>query len=253
MSRWSRGRALPLAAAVLAVWSGVRGEAQPPLDAREVRHLVTFRFLPGQLDAALDLYGRHLIPLYREVEAMRTVRVFAEVESPEPLDLMVVTHYDGMAGVDRANQALSRVAPDRVPVAQLYRQIADLSLGHTDQFVELLSPPSAGQAPDQSLEVLEFLRISPGMGSAFERTVLASVHPWEQEPGMRDLLLRSETSRFLVADGWDYLRAYAVRNLAAWQAYTTARAKHSATVTVNRFVEARKTMILREMPDLRVR
>ena len=30
---------------------------------------------------------------------------------------------------------------------------------------------------------------------------------------MRDLVLRSETARFLVADGWDYLRTYAVRNL----------------------------------------
>ena len=70
---------------------------------------------------------------------------------------------------------------------------------------------------------------------------------------MRDLLVRSETARFLVADGWDYLRTYAVRDLAAWQAYTAARARHPAAFATNRVVEARKTIILREIPDLRVR
>ncbi len=63
----------------------------------------------------------------------------------------------------------------------------------------------------------------------------------------------SETARFLLADGWDYLRTYAVRDLAAWQAYSTARSRHPAVWAANRLVEQRKTMIFREIPDLRVR
>ena len=83
--------------------------------------------------------------------------------------------------------------------------------------------------------------------------MLSTVHAWEQQDEVRDIVLRSETARFLVADGWDYLRTYAIRNLAAWQAYTAARARHPAVATANRMVTARKTMILREIADLRVR
>ena len=218
-----------------------------------MRQLVTFRFLPGQTPAALDLYRRFLVPVYREVEPMRTVRFFAEVESPEPLDLMVVTHYADMAGMDRANAALRQPSPDRPPIGELYAQMSDLSLGHHDQFVEVISPPNIAPAADGLLEVLEFLRVSAASAGMFERQILDVVHPWEQEQPMRDIVVRSETARFLVADGWDYLRTYAVRDLAAWQAYATARARHPATFGANRVVEARKTMILREIPDLRVR
>lgn len=248
--------AAALAVAVLALpWNGLRVPlaAQVPAEPREVRQLVTFRFLPGQTRTALDLYRGFLVPIYREVEPMRTVRVFAEVESPEPLDLMVVTHYADMAGMDRANRQLQQLPGDRPPIGELYRQVADLSVGHHDQFVEVLSPPAIAAAPDGLLEVLEFLRVSAGAGAGFERQMLAVVHPWEQEAPMREVIVRSETARFLVADGWDYLRTYAVRDLAAWQAYSAARARHPAAFATNRVVEARKTIILRELPDLRVR
>jgi hypothetical protein len=239
--------ALPLA--------GVVGDvsAQPPSEPREVRQLVTFRFLPGQSSAALDLYRAQIVPVYREIEPMRTVRFLGEVESPEPLDLMVVTHFDSMAGMDRANQLLRQLPVDRPPIGVLYRQIADLSLGHHDQFVEMISPANIAPVPDARLEVLEFLRVSAGSGPAFERHVLATVHPWEQESAVRDLVARTETARFLVADGWDYLRTYAIRDLAAWQAYNTARGRNPAAASLNRFVEAKKTLILREISDLRVR
>ena len=72
--------------------------------------------------------------------------------------------------------------------------------------------------------MLEFLRVTPGSAPAFERQVLDAVHPWEQQTEIRDLVVRTETARFLMADGWDYLRTYAVRDLAAWQAYSAARA-----------------------------
>ncbi len=249
-------------AAGLAVVTAValNGAAVRPLDAqepraesREVRQLVTFRFLPGQSGAATDIYRRHLVPIYRGVEAMRTVRVFSEVESPEPLDLMVVTHYASMAAMDRANAQLFQASQDHPPVGDLYRQIADLSFGHYDQFVEVISPPAVAPFPDGALEVLEFLRLERAFAPAFERQMLDVVHPWEQQVELRDILVRSETARFIVADGWDYLRTYAVRSLGAWQAYVTARDRHPVVAGLNRQVAARKTMIVREVADLRVR
>jgi hypothetical protein len=239
--------------ALILVGTGSHPAAQPRAESREVRQLVTFRFLPGQTRAALDVYRSALLPIYRAVDAMRTVRVYAEVESPEPLDLMVVTHYADMAGMDRANRALRALPPDGPSIGQLYRQVADLSLGHHDQFVEVISPPNVAATPDGLLEVLEFLRIQGGGDGTFERQMLDVVHPWEEELPVRNLIVRSETARFLVADGWDYLRTYAVRDLAAWQAYTTARARHPAAFVSSRMVEQRKTMVLREVPDLRVR
>lgn len=247
------GALLPGALALL--FAGVAGtlSAQLPVESREVRQLVTFRTLPGQTRAALDVYRTGILPIYRGVDAMRTVRVLAEVESPEPLDFMVVTHYADMAGMDRANQTLRLLPPDGPAIGQLYQQVADLSLGHHDQFVEVISPPSIAPAPDGLLEVLEFLRVRAGGSGQFERQLLDVVHPWEEDQAMRNVIIRSETARFLLADGWNYLRTYAVRDLAAWQIYSTARARHPAVLVANRLVEQRKTMILREIPDLRVR
>lgn len=230
-----------------------RLHAQPRAESREVRQLVTFQFLPGQTGAALDLYRNGLMPIYRVIEPMRTVRAFAEVESPERLDLMVVTHYADMAGMDRANASLRSLPPDGPSIAELYQQLANLSLGHHDQFVEVISPPTIAPSPDGLLEVLEFVRLRAGTAGLFERQMLDVVHPWEQEPQLRDVILRSETARFLIADGWDFLRTYAVRDLAAWQAYTSARARHPASFAAQGAVEQRKTMILREIPGLRVR
>jgi hypothetical protein len=251
----TRREVLTAVTALAAGWPAVARalEQPPPLESREVRQLVTFRLLPGQLQAVIDLYGTYLLPLYRETDAIRMVRFFREVESPEALDLMVVTHYESMAAMDRANQAMSRPSSDRPPLGQLYRQIADLSLGHTDQFVELVSPPNVAPVPDRMLDVLEFVRASPGMGTTFERLLLTGLHPWEQEAPVRDVVVRSETARLVIADGWDYLRTYAIRDLAAWQSYTAARARQGAWTTASRFIEARKTMVLSEMAEMRVR
>ena len=116
-----------------------------------------------------------------------------------------------------------------------------------------IAPPNFADAADGALEVLEFLRVPPPSAPAFERQTLTAVQSWEQEQSMRDVVLRSETARFLVADGWDYLRTYSVRTLGAWQAYVAARNRHPGAMAVNRLVESRKTMIVREIAELRVR
>ena len=84
--------------------------AQPRAESREVRQLVTFRFLPGQTRAALDLYRASLVPIYRAVGEIRTVRMFGEVERPEPLDLMVVT---------RTHSYLSSASTVRPPLSSV--------------------------------------------------------------------------------------------------------------------------------------
>jgi hypothetical protein len=249
------GRAACLAAgvAVLAGTAQPASTAQAPLaEAREVRQLVTFRHLPGQSSAAREIYREHLVPIYREVDAIRTVRVFGEVESPEPLDLMVVTHYADLAAMDRVNVHLRRPLPDHPPVGELYQRLSNLSLGHHDQFVELISPPAVASVPDGTLEVLEFFRLDRSSASAFERVVLDTVHPWEQQQEVRDLVYRSETARFLIGDGWDYLRTYAVPSLGAWQRYVALRARQPALSAIADS-PSRKTMVLREIAELRVR
>ena len=242
-----------LAVAALAVWPPAGLTARQLAESREVRQLVTFRWLPGQSRAAREIYRRQLMPIYREIDAMRHVRAFSEVESPEPLDLLLVTHYADLAAMDRANQELARPVAERPPVGMLYDRLSNMSLGHHDQFVEVLSPPAFAPTPDGTLDVLEFIRVEAGFAESFEQHVLSTVHSWEQQDDMRDIVLRSETARFLVADGWDYLRTYAIRNLSAWQAYAAARGRHPAAHAVNRMVAARKTLILREIDDLRVR
>lgn len=249
------GSAALVAAGIAALAGTARpaSPAQAPLaEAREVRQLVTFRHLPGQSAAARKLYREHLVPIYRDVEAMRMVRVLGEVESPEPLDLMVVTHYADLAAMDRATAQLRRPSPDHPPVGELYQRLSDLSLGHHDQFVELISPPAVAAVPDGALEVLEFFRLDRSVAAAFERVVLDSVHPWEQQQEVRDLVVRSETARFLIGDGWDYLRTYAVPSLGAWQRYVTLRARQGALSAIA-VTAGRKTMILREIAELRVR
>ncbi|MEZ5294513.1 MAG: hypothetical protein R2745_25760 [Vicinamibacterales bacterium] len=242
-----------VAAVAAAPGPDARAAAQALAESRELRQLVTFRFLPGQTEPAVDLYRSQVVPIYRQADDIKTVRFLGEVESPEPLDLVVVTHYADMAAMDRANRALASRVDDPVPIGRLYRQLSDLSFGHHDQFVEVLTPPALAAVPDRMLDVLEFIRVAPGMGATFERMTLGAVHAWEQETSIRELVPRTETARFLIADGWDYLRTYAVADLAAWQAYTTARSRHPVTTSAARFVDARKTMVLREMPDLRVR
>ena len=83
--------------------------AQLPFEG-EVRQLVTFRFLPGRSADALRVYTEEALPLYRAGTEMRSFRGLREVESPVPLDLVVVSSFDGMGGMDRSNRELRTLA-----------------------------------------------------------------------------------------------------------------------------------------------
>lgn len=226
--------------------------AAPAQDsAREVRQIVTFRYPPAGLQQAMSLYEQQLLPIYRELPSLVRLRGFREVESPEPLDLVVVSTYRGMAGMDRANDELRRVTRPGAGVPLLYRRLSELATGHHDQFVEMLqtAPPNPG-VPEW-LDVFEYLRTVPDGGGGLEQVLASVVAAWEDAgpPG----LLSAETGRLLVSDGWDYLRLYRVRNLAGWQSYLQARRAQDWSSDLERHVVARKVIILREAAELRVR
>lgn len=68
----------------------VQDAAQEAPALPEVRQLVTFQFQPGKTGEALSIFKEQALPLYEANEAMLFFRGFLEMESPEPLDLIVV-------------------------------------------------------------------------------------------------------------------------------------------------------------------
>lgn len=222
--------------------------------ASDVRQIVTFRFQPGMGDSALAIYARELIPLYAANSAMRRFRGYREAESPEPLDLIIVSSFDGMAGMDASNAALRNLSSGGRSVFQWYGVLAALSLQHHDQFVEVLpelgTPEAAASDSSSTLVVMEYVRVSPGSRSAYERTIGARVRAVERE---KRLTRWSETGRMLVSDGWDYLRLVGVESLGAWQQYQRALGTAGASDDIDRLVVARKTIIVRQVPALSVR
>ena len=70
----------------------------------EVRQIVTFQFAPGRMAEALAIYRDQLRPIYEGIPALLRFRGYSEAESPEPLDLIVVSSYRGMAGMDLAKR-----------------------------------------------------------------------------------------------------------------------------------------------------
>jgi hypothetical protein len=238
---------------LLAVWLAVLAPASPAAQgaAREVRQIVTFRYPPAGLQQALQIYEQQLLPIYRDLPSLARFRGFREVESPEPLDLVVVSTYRDMAGMDRANDEMRRVSRPGPGVPSLYRRLSELGTGHHDQFVEMLYTASPDPGVPEWLEVFEYLRVVPDGGGGLEQVLATSVVAWEHAGPAA--LLSSETGRLIVSDGWDYLRLYRVRNLAGWQAYLHARREQDWATDLERHVARRKVIILREATELRVR
>ena len=188
--------------------------AQMPVEG-EVRQIVTFSFLPARSAEALDLYRERALPLYRADEAMLSFRAFREVESPVPLDLMVVSSFQGMAGMDRSNERLRELAAeDGSSIGAIYGAIGALSSSHTDQFVAMLPALGSGDPASRRLTAFVWYRVEPGRADAFERALASAVVPREAGSGTP-----SATGRFLVSDGWDYLRVLGFDSLGDYQAY----------------------------------
>lgn len=216
--------------------------AQLPVES-EVRQIVSFSFVPGRATEAVNMYRELAIPLYEEDEAMISFRAFREIESPVALDLIVVSAFRGMAGMDRSNSRLSEAG-----IGAFYGQIGPLISGHTDEFVEML--PSLGFSDPSSLSrtALVWYRILPGQRDAFEDALETTVVPWEERSGVP-----SATGRFLVSDGWHYLRFLGFNSLGDYQAYWSEIENLSDQVGLASVIAERREVIVALVAELMVR
>lgn len=213
----------------------------------EVRQLVTFLFEPGRSGDALRIYEEQLRPAYAQLPALRRFRGYREIESPEPLDLVVVSSYRGMAGMDTANAALREQAPGALA---LYGTLAAMSQWHHDQFVEIEPAWSDAAREDTPLIVFEYLRVAPGARRSFERLLVDAVRPFERA---EVLVEWSEGGRMLVSDGWHLLRIHGITSLGAWHERERRYREAPFADAIDELVAARKTIILRVDPRLSVR
>ena len=238
--------------ASIALLSTQRGWAQSSAATAggEVRQIVTFLWLPGMSEPAHGIYERQLKPIYAGLPAIRRFRAYREAESPEPLDLVVVSTYDSMAGMDAANEALRRAPAGGESAFALYGRLSAMTQRHHDQFVEMLPTASDSATDDTDLTVFEYIRVAPGAQARFTTLLLTSVRPFERERG---LYLWSETGRMLVSDGWDFVRIHGLRSLKQWQQYRERMRTASRAVELDRLVAARKTIILTRDTRLSVR
>jgi hypothetical protein len=186
----------------------------------EVRQVVSFRFLPGKTAEAIQVFREEALPLYQANEPMLRFRAYREVESPEGLDLVVISSFRGMEGMDASNRALAEEASRRgTRVGEIYGRIAAGSDGHRDEFVEMDPRLSWGDVEGAGLVVLVRLRIAPGRRSEYETLLRERLVPWEKE---HRLVRGSESGRFLLSDGFDYFRIVGISSLGDWHRYVEA-------------------------------
>jgi hypothetical protein len=224
--------------------------AQSTVRPPEVRQIVTFQFQPGKSDDAMAIYERQLKPIYADVPALRRFRAYREAESPEPLDLVVVSTYDGMAGMDSSNAALKRPRADGTSAFALYGTLSGMTQTHHDQFVEMIPVLSDTAFDIAGLTVFEYVRIAPGRQEDFVTLLWSAVRPYEKAT---QSYAWSEAGRMLVADGWDFVRIFSVRSLGDWHRYAMRMRVATFGKELNAMVAARKTIILRQDPRLSVR
>ena len=224
--------------------------AQSPVRATEVRQIVTFLFQPGRSAEALTIYEQKLKPIYGDITALRRFRAYREAESPEPLDLVVVSSYDGMAGMDASNEAFRRPHASGQSALALYGTLSGMTQTHHDQFVEMLPALSDTASDEGGLTVFEYLRVVPGERARFIALLSTTIRPFEKR---RKLYQWSESGRMLVSDGWDFVRIHGIRSLADWQHYRQQLSSAPAGTQMDSMVIARKTLILRRDGRLSVR
>ena len=216
----------------------------------EVRQIVTFHFQPGRSADAFTIYEKQLKPIYSEVAPLRRFRGYREAESPEPLDLVVVSSYDGMAGMDAANEALRRPNATGQSALTLYGVLSGMTQSHHDQFVEMLPALSDSATDAADLTVFEYIRVVPGAQQRFPTLLFTFIRPFERARG---LYAWSESGRMLVSDGWDFVRIYGIRSLGEWQRYRERMRNSPRGAELDAMISARKTIILRRDARLSVR
>ena len=217
-------------------------EGQIPQEG-EVRQIVSLSFTPGSAAEATRLFHQLAVPLYESDPEMVSFRGFSEVESSIPLDLVVVSAFEGMAGMDASNDFLRGAG-----IGEFYGQVGPLLASHTDQFVEMLPELGRGDPSGAPRTALIWYRIIPGAGAGFERALAATAVPHEEATGVS-----SQTGRFLLSDGWHYLRFVGLSSLGGYQSYLTGLSEAQGYQELAEYVVATREVILRPVPDLFVR
>ena len=239
MLRWTAG----LVIAIASLASVTEATAQGPIDA-EVRQLVTFRLEPGSYDEVVGLYREQLLSLYEQDAAMLSLRAFREVESPVPLDLIIVRGFRGMAGMDDSNDALRQLAVEAgTSIGGLYGRISELSVSHDDQFVEMLGPFANGDPSSKPLVAMIWYRAATGQTMELRRTLAREVLASEREEG-----IPSATGEFLLSDGWTYLRWVGFDSLGDYQEYWSGLSPR-----LDEYVALQRQVIVAPVPGLAVR
>ncbi len=228
--------------------ASVPGQATAPRP--EVRQVVTFLFQPGRTAEALGIYEQQLKPIYVDTPALKRFRGYREAESPEPLDLVIVSTFDGMAGMDASNEMLRRPRASGPSAFALYGTLAGMTQTHHDQFVEMLPALSDAATDGTTLTVFEYLRIAPDARTRFASLLSRSIRPFEVQ---RALYQWSETGRMLVSDGWDFVRIHGIRSLGDWQHYREQLRNAPMGPQLEAMITARKTLILRRDDRLSIR
>jgi hypothetical protein len=219
---------------------------EPP----EVRQLVSFRFLPGKTAEAVELFRERALPLYRANEPMLRFRAFREGESPEPLDLLWVSSFRGMAGMDASNRALSEEAKRRgTTVSEIYGSILSLAAAHRDEFVEIDPALSWGDLDEAKLFVFVRMRAAAGRSGDLER-MLRETAAWEKQRG---LLTGAEGGRLLISAGFDFLRVLGISDLGDWHDYARDLRSQPFTRALEECTAESRQAIVAPVAELSVR
>ena len=226
--------------------------AQPAQDLPEVRQLVTFKFSPGKTEEAVALFEERAIPLYQGTPSMLRFRGFRETESPQPLDLVVVSTFRGLAGMDASNRELrERAAREHTSLGAIYGSIGALSEHHRDELVEIDPEISWGTTDTSPLLVIVSTRIVPGKREELEALVRDHVVSWEKALG--ESITGAEGGPFLLSDGRDYVRFIGISSLGDWHRYVRERREQSFATRLESVVVASKEIIVAPIPGLAVR
>jgi hypothetical protein len=235
---------LLLGAAAAGTGAGAEGRGQAPV-ASEVRQLVTFTFRPGRSGEAQAIYRDEALPLYASDAAMLSFRAFREVESSIPIDLIIVRGFEGMAGMDESNANLH--APG-VGLGAIYGKLGAMTASHTDQFIEMLPALGTGDAASLRLTAFTWYRVAPGQGAAFEQLLESAIVPWEAASDVD-----SSTGRFLISDGWDYLRMVAFASLSEYEAYRRGLRGMPTHDRFSAMIAAQRQAVVASIPELSIR
>ena len=205
---------------------------------------MTFHFLPDGHGAVLGIYRDQLLSLYEQDEDMLNLRAYREVESPVPLDLIIVRGFEGMAGMDESNDGLSELAAAAgSSIGTLYGEILALSVSHDDQFVEMLDGFENGDPSAKPLVAMIWYRAAIGQSTELERTLARDALAYERREG-----IPSSTGAFLVSDGWTHLRWVGFDSLGDYQSYWSA-----VSPRLDEYVALQRQVIVAPIPGLAVR